>query len=94
LLVAAITHMPDLLMEATEDRLHQTYREPAMPETAQLLADLRARGIPAVVSGAGPSVLALLTEGGLLANEHGWRDIALSVDNEGARWAVGRPDAE
>src|SRR6266567_4449280 len=40
--------------------LHQDYRAAAMPETAALVGLLRAAGIPAVVSGAGPSVLALL----------------------------------
>src|SRR5207245_3952228 len=61
LLVAALGARPDLLMAATEDRLHQDYRAPAMPRTAALVADLRAEGIPAVVSGAGPTVLALTT---------------------------------
>jgi homoserine kinase len=59
LLVAAMTQRPDRLLEATEDRLHQPYRLGAMPATGRLLADLRARGIAAVVSGAGPTVLAL-----------------------------------
>ena len=34
-----------------------------MPETAALVAKLRAGGVAAVVSGAGPSVLALATDG-------------------------------
>jgi homoserine kinase len=59
LLVVAVTHRPDLLFSATEDRLHQTYRSPAMPESADLVAALRAEGVPAVISGAGPTVLAL-----------------------------------
>jgi homoserine kinase len=60
LLVHALTRAPDLLLEATEDRLHQGYRAVGMPATAELVARLRAEGIPAVVSGAGPTVLALL----------------------------------
>ena len=32
-----------------------------MPASAQLVADLRAAGIAAVISGAGPSVIALVT---------------------------------
>ncbi len=59
LLLHALTGAPDFLFEATEDRLHQPYRASAMPESAALLADLRRSGIPAVISGAGPSVLAL-----------------------------------
>ena len=59
LLVAALTGHPALLLPATEDRLHQSYRTPAMPESAALVAALRDAGVPAVVSGAGPTVLAL-----------------------------------
>jgi homoserine kinase len=61
LLVEALTRRPDLLLVATEERLHQAQRGPAMPATAGLLASLRAQGVAAVVSGAGPSVLALCT---------------------------------
>jgi homoserine kinase len=63
LLVAALTARPDLLMDATEDFLHQRYRTPAMPATAALIDALRAAGIPAVVSGAGPSALAFVRDG-------------------------------
>ncbi|CAN5334335.1 homoserine kinase [soil metagenome] len=59
LLVHALSMAPELLMDATEDRLHQTYRCAAMPQSAALLEGLRRSGIPAVISGAGPSVLAL-----------------------------------
>ncbi len=59
LLVEALTRDPALLMPATVDRLHQERRRPAMPQSLALLDDLRAAGIPAVVSGAGPSLLAL-----------------------------------
>lgn len=62
LLGRALTGTPDLLFEATEDRLHQPYRADTMPETTKLVADLRGVGIAAVVSGAGPSVLALVPE--------------------------------
>src|SRR5690606_36938328 len=60
LLVHALTADPTLLMSATDDRLHQPYRASSMPDTAQLVATLRAAGVPAVVGGAGPSVLALV----------------------------------
>ena len=41
LLVHALTSAPELLMAATEDRLHQGYRAAGMPETAALVAQLR-----------------------------------------------------
>jgi homoserine kinase len=50
-------------MDATEDFLHQRYRAAAMPATATLIEALRAAGVPAVVSGAGASVLAFVREG-------------------------------
>jgi homoserine kinase len=59
LLVEALTRRTDLLLPATEDRIHQDYRAPAMPESTALVAALRAEGVPAVISGAGPTVLAL-----------------------------------
>lgn len=62
LLVEALTRRPELLLPATEDRLHQEYRAPAMKESVALVNRLRADGVPAVISGAGPTVLAL-TEG-------------------------------
>lgn len=54
------TVCPDALLEATQDLLHQDYRAPAMPATHDLVRRLRAADVPAVVSGAGPSVLAFL----------------------------------
>jgi homoserine kinase len=59
LLIAALTQSPELLMAATEDKLHQSYRAGAMPETDRLVRMLRSAGFAAVVSGAGPSVLVL-----------------------------------
>ncbi|GLJ60510.1 MULTISPECIES: homoserine kinase [Microbacterium] len=59
LLIAALTQSPELLLAATEDKLHQNYRAEAMPETHRLVQALRAAGFAAVVSGAGPSVLVL-----------------------------------
>jgi homoserine kinase len=59
LLVEALRGRPDLLLDATEDLLHQSYRAAAMPETVALVERLRASGLPAVLSGAGPSVLVL-----------------------------------
>jgi homoserine kinase len=59
LLVHALTAEPGLLLQATEDRLHQRQRATAMPETLALVDRLREHGHAAVVSGAGPSVLVL-----------------------------------
>lgn len=96
LLIAALTTRPEALLDATEDLLHQDYRAPAMPATRDLVARLRAAGIPAVVSGAGPSVLAFRTVGdgngayvdklGSIAGEAGihWRISPLGVERRGA----------
>ncbi|HEV8562306.1 MAG TPA: homoserine kinase [Actinophytocola sp.] len=65
LVVQAMTHRPDLLLPATEDRLHQSYREPAYPATLRLVRALRAESYPATVSGAGPSVLVFTVDGTL-----------------------------
>jgi len=59
LLIAALIQSPELLLAATEDKLHQSYRASAMPETDALIQVLRADGLAAVVSGAGPSILVL-----------------------------------
>jgi homoserine kinase len=59
LLVHALAGAPELLLEATEDRLHQDQRAPGMPESVELMRVLRREGHPAVISGAGPSVLVM-----------------------------------
>ena len=92
LLVAALTQSPELLLAATEDRLHQNYRASAMPETSELISLLRAEGHPAVVSGAGPSVLVLEDDpvkrlkAVSLAEQKfpQWRALTLAVDVKGA----------
>ncbi|MGI8535716.1 MAG: homoserine kinase [Mycobacteriales bacterium] len=88
LLSYALTIDPSLLLVATEDRLHQGYRAPAMPRTAELVAELRARGVPAVVSGAGPTVLALTTAHTRAAVIEGgwsmWTVLPLEVEARGA----------
>ena len=62
LLVVALTERPDLLVAATEDVLHQPQRAAAMPASAEYLRVLRRCGVAAVLSGAGPAVLALSTQ--------------------------------
>lgn len=58
LLVAALSGAPGLLLPATDDLLHQSFRAPAMPASHKLMRALRVEGVPAVISGAGPTVLA------------------------------------
>jgi homoserine kinase len=94
LLIAALTTDPSLLMDGTEDFLHQPYRTAVMPATADLVGQLRAAGIPAVVSGAGPTVLALTVAGThpgpeavapiASATGTGWQVHTLDVDRDGA----------
>ncbi|WP_282825924.1 homoserine kinase [Gulosibacter sediminis] len=93
LMVAAMIQSPELLFDATEDRLHQTYRAAAMPKTKALIDALREHGLAAVVSGAGPSVLVLCDDPGarLRAAEIAaartdttWRALMTAVDVQGA----------
>jgi homoserine kinase len=89
LLSTALSSAPRLLFAATEDRLHQQYRAPAMPRTAKLVAALRRSGVPAVVSGAGPSVLALVASADAEAVAahvpKGWSVLPLRVEPQGAQ---------
>jgi len=93
LLIAALIQSPELLLVATEDKLHQGYRAAAMPETDALLQVLRRNGLPAVVSGAGPSILVLgsdpaqrLVAQALVASTMAttWETLMLAVDFKGA----------
>lgn len=59
LLVQALRGETGLLLAATEDRIHQQQRAGAMPRSHALMTRLRARGVAACVSGAGPSLLCL-----------------------------------
>ncbi len=93
LLVVALSGRPELLHAATEDFLHQDYREPAMPESLGLVRGLRREGVAAVVSGAGPSVLAFV-DGSTDADVRrrvpaGWDVVSLAVDPTGARVSGG-----
>ncbi|MCW2843164.1 MAG: thrB [Nocardioides sp.] len=94
LLVAALAGQPEQLHRATRDYLHQEYRRPAMPESLALVDLLRAEGVAAIVSGAGPTVLAF-TDGPDPAAEpvarllarcpDGWSARHLAVDRSGVR---------
>lgn len=103
LLVHALTS-GTLLLEATEDRLHQRQRTAAMPETLALIERLRGAGHAAVVSGAGPSVLVLARRTGRSPDRtpgaeeirditalvpNGWRVLPLDIDPTGVR--IDRP---
>ncbi len=96
LLIAALTQSPELLLAATEDRLHQDYRAAAMPETDAIVKLMREHGHAAVVSGAGPSVLVLASdpaqrlEAAKLAAKHypDWQALLLAVDFKGATVAL------
>jgi homoserine kinase len=89
LLPTALSTAPELLLAATQDALHQRYRAPAMPRTADLVASLRAAGVAAVVSGAGPTVLALTrsaeAEAVAAQGPDGWTVLRLQVEAHGAR---------
>jgi homoserine kinase len=87
LLVAALAGRPELLHRATRDWLHQDYREPAMPESLALVRALRESGVAAVVSGAGPTVLAFAdgTDALLAHCPVGWQAWHLQVDLDGVR---------
>jgi homoserine kinase len=91
LAVLAFTERTELLMPATEDRLHQGYRRPAYPESADLVDALRGHGVPAVISGAGPTVLALTEDGELPdgVDLTGFAVRPLPVDALGAQVEIG-----
>lgn len=91
LLVEALTRRPDLLLPATEDRLHQRQRACAMPATWDLVTALRAQGLAAVVSGAGPTALVLTTgadAGERVAAVAGrdWDVLTPGIDQRGVTW--------
>ncbi|QLQ37569.1 homoserine kinase [Micromonospora robiginosa] len=90
LLVHALTADPALLLPATVDRLHQDQRAPGMPGTAKLVAELREAGVAAVVSGAGPTVLALSGVPAGFEAGTDWRRRELPTDVSGARVFRGR----
>ncbi|GMA92151.1 homoserine kinase [Homoserinibacter gongjuensis] len=102
LLIAALVQSPELLLAATEDKLHQSYRASAMPETDALIHLLRADGLAAVVSGAGPSILVLGSDPGQrlraaeLIEQHAestWECLMLAVDFRGATVVLHSDDA-
>lgn len=85
LAVHAMTGAPELLLPATDDRLHQSYREPAWPRSVAMVRDLRERGVPAAISGAGPTVLAFPERGTLpdILDTSGFAVWPVGVDRTG-----------
>lgn len=94
LLVVALTERPELLMPATEDVLHQPQRAAAMPASAEYLAMLRRCGCAAVLSGAGPAVMAFSTTPELspevldFGAAHGFTVEKMKI-GDGVRWTSG-----
>jgi homoserine kinase len=91
LLVQALTRRPDLLLPATQDRLHQRQRACAMPATWDLVCALRAEGLAAVVSGAGPTALVLgvganVRERAASIAGSDWEVLAPGIDLYGVTW--------
>lgn len=62
LLPVALSRHPELLWEATRDRLHQPYRAEVLPVSSEWVNRLRNLGYPTFLSGAGPTVMVLSTE--------------------------------
>ena len=92
LMVYAMTQDPSLLFTATEDRIHQRQRADVMPDTLRAITMLRRAGLPAVVSGAGPTVLTLATAETaplvsqvLLDSNLNFQTMPLPVDQAGVR---------
>ena len=89
LLVHAMTNDLSLLLEATSDRLHQEQRRGMYAPSMELVDSLRSRGIAAAISGAGPTVIALVAARevdsvlGLITGD--WRAFALPIRASGAR---------
>lgn len=96
--VAALSHAlgadPTMLFSATEDRLHQDERAQAYPDSHALLSEWRSQGLPAVISGAGPTVLVLTDQPDqahrvMTASCGGdWQVQILDIDVTGARCAT------
>ena len=89
LLVHALTCDPGYLLEATRDRLHQEARRTMYAPSIALVERLRAESIPAVISGAGPTVRALprpqdVSRIRALADPS-WRVVECAVAHHGAR---------
>ena len=94
LLLAGLADRSLLIREATEDRLHQDYRSPLLPEAPQLLGRLTAAGaLASCWSGAGPTLL------GICDGQDGERvrakaEVAMEEVGVPGRALLLRPDVE
>ena len=87
-LMLALAGRPDLLMAGTEDRLHQEYRRSVLPDSMAVMDSLREQGYPAVIAGAGPTVLVLAElpqQTRFTLERHGWTVLRPGIDMDGAR---------
>ena len=86
-LAALDDHCYDLLWEAMQDRLHQSYRQALIPGLSEVLAIPRMPGLLGVaLSGAGPTVIALATKnfaqiGKTLAGQFARRGLSSTIRN-------------
>ena len=97
LLASLQTGRLDLLREAVRDRLHQPYRAPLVPGMDEVLADGEAAGaLACFLSGAGPTLLALVAGNGAEVGQRmaaRWKEranviaqaLVLPIDREGLR---------
>jgi homoserine kinase len=98
LLVGAMTTGAgaEVLAEAMNDRLHEPHRLRLMPETAEVLGQLRDAGLPAAMAGAGPSILVVVPKPEAATRTEqvrrvcrnrnaGWRVFASEWEPEGAQ---------
>ena len=95
LLVEAMTRRPELLLPATREWLHQEARRAAYAPSMSVVDALRAEGLAAVISGAGPTVLVLAVAGDVprvSAPDTGWQVLSPGVPDIGVR-AVSHSDA-
>ena len=87
-LMLALAGRPELLMAGTEDRLHQEYRRSVLPASMAVMDSLRGQGYPAVISGAGPTVLVLADiaqQTRFTLERHGWTVLGAGLSNQRER---------
>lgn len=78
----------ELLFAASDDALHQPYRREVMGASLELVSSLRALGLPAALSGAGPAVFSFTTPDAATAaalRKQGWRVEPVAVARDGVR---------
>lgn len=87
--VKALAAMNTLLFEATQDRLHQSYRAPLMEASSDLVTSLRVQGFAAAISGAGPCVIVLHA-----GDASSYIDAAAITELNNGHWHVIHPDID